>query len=147
MSLTEAQRAEIQGFVESYIDKLLRPNILVTGQSPRKRILFLVKDLDEKNLQGFIEDPLSASDLIAFNTIGDSAESVVLSTSPAQATEPLVRVIARAVEVLGTSEKALRWLNVPIRSLGDRTAASLLSTPDGISSVEDALGRIEHGVW
>jgi putative toxin-antitoxin system antitoxin component (TIGR02293 family) len=63
------------------------------------------------------------------------------------ATEPLVRVIARAVEVLGTSEKALRWLNTPIRSLGDQTPASLLGTPEGITSVEDALGRIEHGVW
>jgi putative toxin-antitoxin system antitoxin component (TIGR02293 family) len=61
--------------------------------------------------------------------------------------EPLVRVIARAVEVLGTSEKALRWLNTPIRSVGDQTPASLLISPEGITRVEDALGRIEHGVW
>jgi len=67
--------------------------------------------------------------------------------SRGQAIEPLVRVIARAVEVLGTSEKALRWLNTPIRSLGDQTPASLLSSPEGITRVEDALGRIEHGVW
>lgn len=66
--------------------------------------------------------------------------------SQAQGIEPLVRVVARAVEVLGTSEKALRWLNTPIRSLGDRTPASLLSSPEGITRVEDALGRIEHGV-
>ncbi|HTS48904.1 MAG TPA: MbcA/ParS/Xre antitoxin family protein [Bryobacteraceae bacterium] len=61
--------------------------------------------------------------------------------------EPLVRVIARAVEVLGSSEKALRWVNAPVRSLGDLTPVSLLSTPDGIARVEDVLGRIERGVW
>jgi putative toxin-antitoxin system antitoxin component (TIGR02293 family) len=65
----------------------------------------------------------------------------------AQSIEPLVQVIARAVEVLGSSEKALRWINAPIRSLGDQTPVSLLSTPEGIARVEDALGRIEHGVW
>jgi putative toxin-antitoxin system antitoxin component (TIGR02293 family) len=69
------------------------------------------------------------------------------SSARAQSLEPLVRVIARVVEVLGTSEKALRWLNAPIRSLGDRTPTSLLGTPEGIKRVEDALGRIEHGVW
>jgi putative toxin-antitoxin system antitoxin component (TIGR02293 family) len=61
--------------------------------------------------------------------------------------EPLVRVIARAVEVLGTSDKALRWINAPVRSLNNRTPASLLNTREGIERVEDALGRIEHGVW
>jgi putative toxin-antitoxin system antitoxin component (TIGR02293 family) len=60
---------------------------------------------------------------------------------------PLVRVIARAVEVFGTSEKALRWINTPVRSLGDQTPALLLGSPEGITRVEDALGSIEHGVW
>jgi putative toxin-antitoxin system antitoxin component (TIGR02293 family) len=61
--------------------------------------------------------------------------------------DALVSVTARAIEVLGTREKALRWLRIPIRSLGDRTPLSQLETPDGITRVEDVLGRIEHGVW
>jgi putative toxin-antitoxin system antitoxin component (TIGR02293 family) len=61
--------------------------------------------------------------------------------------DALVSVTARAIEVLGTREKALRWLRTPIRSLGDRTPLSQLETPDGITRVEDVLGRIEHGVW
>jgi putative toxin-antitoxin system antitoxin component (TIGR02293 family) len=77
----------------------------------------------------------------------NAGKGAAQTTSQAQPLEPLVRVIARAVEVLGTSEKALRWLNTPIRSLGDQTPASLLSSPEGITRVEDALGRIEHGVW
>jgi len=101
MSLTEAQRTEIQSVVESYLERttISRPG----GER--------------------------------------------VPTSPALATEPLVRVIARAVEVLGTSEKALRWLNAPVRSLGDQPPMSLLGSAEGIASVEDALGRIEHGVW
>ncbi len=59
----------------------------------------------------------------------------------------LVRIIARAVEVLGSSEKALRWLNAPIPVLGNQTPVSLLESPEGIARVEDALGRIQHGIW
>lgn len=74
--------------------------------------------------------------------------TVALPNPPyTQPLEPLVHVISRAVEVLGSSEKVLRWLSAPVRSLGDQAPVSLLSTPEGIARVEDALGRIEHGVW
>lgn len=59
----------------------------------------------------------------------------------------IVEITARAIEVLGAKEKALRWLKAPVRSLGGRTPLSLLDEPGGIERVEDALGRIEHGVW
>jgi putative toxin-antitoxin system antitoxin component (TIGR02293 family) len=70
-----------------------------------------------------------------------------MSSLHTQPLEPLVRVIARAVEVLGTSEKALRWLNVPVRALDDHSPASLLGSAEGRARIEDVLGRIEHGVW
>jgi uncharacterized protein (DUF2384 family) len=60
---------------------------------------------------------------------------------------PIVEVTARAMEVFGSREKALRWLNTPLRSLGDRTPLSLLNTPEGVAQVQDTLGRVEHGVW
>jgi uncharacterized protein (DUF2384 family) len=59
----------------------------------------------------------------------------------------IVEVTARAMEVFGNREKALRWLNSPVRSLGDRTPLSLLYTPEGAARVEDTLGQVEHGVW
>jgi putative toxin-antitoxin system antitoxin component (TIGR02293 family) len=62
-------------------------------------------------------------------------------------TRPIVEVTARAMEVFGTREKALRWLNTPVRSLGDQTPLSLLNTPEGVAQVQDTLGRVEHGVW
>jgi putative toxin-antitoxin system antitoxin component (TIGR02293 family) len=61
--------------------------------------------------------------------------------------EDIVEVTARAMEVFGAREKALRWLNTPLRSLGDRTPLSLLETPEGVAQVQDTLGRVEHGVW
>lgn len=61
--------------------------------------------------------------------------------------KPIVEVTARAMEVFGTREKALRWLNSPVRSLGDQTPLSLLDTPEGVARVQDTLGRVEHGVW
>jgi putative toxin-antitoxin system antitoxin component (TIGR02293 family) len=59
----------------------------------------------------------------------------------------VVDITARAIEVFGTREKALRWLKTPVRTLDDNTPLSLLGSPDGITRVEDVLGRIEHGVW
>jgi uncharacterized protein (DUF2384 family) len=61
--------------------------------------------------------------------------------------QAIVDVAARAIEVFGTREKALRWLSTPVRSLGDQTPLSLLNTPEGIAEVQDTLGRVEHGVW
>jgi putative toxin-antitoxin system antitoxin component (TIGR02293 family) len=66
---------------------------------------------------------------------------------PEPRVDAIVDITARAIEVLGNRDKALRWLKAPVRSLGDRTPLSLLQSPDGIARVEDALGRIEHGVW
>jgi uncharacterized protein (DUF2384 family) len=61
--------------------------------------------------------------------------------------DSIVEITARAIEVFGTREKALRWLKTPVRSLGDRTPISLLNQPGGVSQVQDTLGRVEHGVW
>ncbi len=61
--------------------------------------------------------------------------------------KPIVEVTARAMEVFGTREKALRWLNSPVRSLADQTPLSLLNNPEGVAQVQDTLGRVEHGVW
>jgi uncharacterized protein (DUF2384 family) len=61
--------------------------------------------------------------------------------------DSIVDVTARAVEVFGSRERALRWLKTPVRSLGDQTPLSLLNTREGVAQVQDTLGRVEHGVW
>ena len=62
-------------------------------------------------------------------------------------TESLVETTARAIEVFGSRENAMRWLRTPVRALGNRTPISLLNTPDGLARVQDVLGQVEHGVW
>ena len=61
--------------------------------------------------------------------------------------DSIVEVTARAIEVFGTREKALRWLKAPVRALSDQTPLSLLNSPEGVAQVQDTLGRVEHGVW
>ncbi len=61
--------------------------------------------------------------------------------------EPFIEITARAIEILGTREKAIRWLNAPVRALGNRTPVSLLDSAEGIARVGEVLGQIEHGVW
>jgi len=57
------------------------------------------------------------------------------------------RVEARACDVLGEREKALRWLDTPNRALGGRRPLDLLDDGLGAKQVEKILGRIETGVY
>lgn len=59
----------------------------------------------------------------------------------------LARITARAGEVLGSTEKAARWLQKPNRALGGEIPIGLLDTDLGAGMVGTVLGRIEHGVY
>ena len=59
----------------------------------------------------------------------------------------LVRLRAKAEEVLGTAEKALQWLEAPNRALGGTPPLSLLDTDIGTQAAEAVLARIEYGVF
>lgn len=59
----------------------------------------------------------------------------------------LARVVAAAVDVLGSGSKASRWLQRPNRALGNETPLSQMDTDAGVRMVEQLLGRIEHGVF
>lgn len=59
----------------------------------------------------------------------------------------VTRVIVRAIEALGSSDKAATWLRTTNRALRGTTPLSLLETDMGARMVERTLGRIEHGVY
>ena len=59
----------------------------------------------------------------------------------------MARIIARAIDVLGSKEKAGTWLDRPNRALGGIKPLALLDTDIGVSQVEDVLGRMEYGVY
>jgi putative toxin-antitoxin system antitoxin component (TIGR02293 family) len=53
----------------------------------------------------------------------------------------------RAIEVLGSLEKARRWFSGPKRALGNKTPMEFCNTELGAEEVTNLLGRIEHGVF
>jgi putative toxin-antitoxin system antitoxin component (TIGR02293 family) len=59
----------------------------------------------------------------------------------------LVRLRTRAIEVLGTREKALRWRVAPNRALEGASPMSLLDTDIGTQAAEAVLTRVEYGVF
>jgi putative toxin-antitoxin system antitoxin component (TIGR02293 family) len=59
----------------------------------------------------------------------------------------LVRVSARAEEILGDRDAARSWVREPNRALGGATPFQMLDTDVGLGAVLDVLGRIEHGVY
>ena len=59
----------------------------------------------------------------------------------------LTRLFIRGVDVFGSKEKFGRWLRKPVRSLGMQRPLDLLDSAVGYTVVEQALGRIEHGIF
>jgi putative toxin-antitoxin system antitoxin component (TIGR02293 family) len=59
----------------------------------------------------------------------------------------LGRIAALAEEVLGTRQKATRWLHQPNRALGHAVPLRQLDTELGARHVEDLLLRVAHGVY
>ena len=59
----------------------------------------------------------------------------------------LARVAYRAIQTLGSHEKAEQWLERPNRALGGERPLSLLDTDIGARQVKAVLGRIDHGVF
>ena len=59
----------------------------------------------------------------------------------------LARITAKAIETLGTEEKATNWLRKPNRALGGVVPLHLTSTDIGARQVEDILSKIEYGIF
>ena len=49
-------------------------------------------------------------------------------------------VIARATELMGDRDEAMRWLGTPVRALDFDTPVSLLGTREGAARVERVIG-------
>ena len=59
----------------------------------------------------------------------------------------VARVMANAIQVLGSREKAAQWLRSPNRALDATAPISLLDTDIGAQQVGEILGRIEYGIY
>jgi len=70
-----------------------------------------------------------------------------LGLSASDGTARLVRVFDRAVEVLGTRDRATEWLRTSNDALGGDAPRTWLDTDAGTAEVLRVLGRLEHGVF
>jgi putative toxin-antitoxin system antitoxin component (TIGR02293 family) len=59
----------------------------------------------------------------------------------------MARVVALANEILGTEDKASRWMVAPNRALGGQRPFDQLDTELGVRSVEEVLQRIAYGMY
>jgi putative toxin-antitoxin system antitoxin component (TIGR02293 family) len=90
---------------------------------------------------------LSAALHIPPRTIARRKKAATLPADESDRLFRLARLAAEAARVLGSEEKAARWLHAHNRALGNQTPLSLLDTEIGAQQVEAVLGRIEHGVF
>jgi putative toxin-antitoxin system antitoxin component (TIGR02293 family) len=74
-------------------------------------------------------------------------EKQALTAEESERVVRLARVLAQATEVLGTREKARRWLQKSNRALGGEVPLRLLDTDVGANAVLEELGRIDNGVF
>ena len=58
----------------------------------------------------------------------------------------IIRLYQRTVDVLG-EDSATEWLTTPKRFLGGKTPLDFADTEIGAHEIDQALGRLEHGVF
>jgi putative toxin-antitoxin system antitoxin component (TIGR02293 family) len=74
-------------------------------------------------------------------------EKQALTVEESERVVRLARVLAEATHVLGSAEKARRWLQKPSRALGGEMPLQMLDTDIGGNAVLEELGRIDYGVF
>jgi putative toxin-antitoxin system antitoxin component (TIGR02293 family) len=70
-----------------------------------------------------------------------------LSSAESDRMMRLARVVAHALDTLGTEQKAASWLKTPNIVLGGESPLSLLDTDAGANEVDTVLGRIDYGIY
>jgi putative toxin-antitoxin system antitoxin component (TIGR02293 family) len=59
----------------------------------------------------------------------------------------VIRIYDHAVRVLGDRDKALHWLDKPLRRFSGRTPLQMLRTEFGARMVEEMLGQTDYGMF
>lgn len=73
--------------------------------------------------------------------------NALLKPAEAERTVRIGRLVKHATDVFAGAAAARDWFQRPLRALGGKTPLELCATEPGAREVEQALGRIEHGVF
>jgi putative toxin-antitoxin system antitoxin component (TIGR02293 family) len=90
---------------------------------------------------------MNASLGFAHRTVARRAHEKKLSSTESERLVRLSRVLVEAKRVLGSDEKARRWVLKPSRALGGNVPLGMLVTDIGTNAVLEELGRIDFGVF
>ncbi len=71
----------------------------------------------------------------------------LLSPDESERVVRLIRIVTQAERVLENNENARRWMAKPLAILGGKSPLEMSATEPGARAVEQALGRLEHGVF
>lgn len=96
---------------------------------------------------GLSRESIARSAGIAQRTLARRLKEGRLKPAESDLLARLARVLARAEDVLGTPEKAGRWMTRPNQALGGAVPLEETRTDIGTDGVWQLLGRIEHGVY
>jgi putative toxin-antitoxin system antitoxin component (TIGR02293 family) len=127
----------LKGDVRSYLE--IMPMV-------REGLPFRAMERVAKALALSVDDTAQSLGL-ARRTMARRKTMKTLDTSESERVVRLARSFTRATSVLGSREKARRWFQKPNRALRNEAPLSMLDTDIGAQAVEDALTRIEHGVF
>ncbi len=92
------------------------------------------------------EEEVAAIAGMAVRTLARRKVGRVLRPDESDRLYRAARVVARAIEVLGSREKAERWMKKSNPALGGEIPLSLLDTDLGVQQILGTLGRIEYGL-
>jgi len=90
---------------------------------------------------------LDLAPLIPQRTQLASKERMRLTPEQSDRLARFARLLSMAEETFGSMEKARTWLERPNRALGGKKPIELVRRSSGSLLVEQALGRLAHGVY
>ncbi len=84
---------------------------------------------------------------VAERTLIRKIQAGRLTADQSERMNRVARLLMRSVDVLGSKERALRWLKAPRSYFAGKPPLDFADTELGCQEVFNLLGRIEHGVF
>jgi putative toxin-antitoxin system antitoxin component (TIGR02293 family) len=112
---------------------------------PHAALAYLVSGLTVLRKPGSLEMAIGMSLLTLQRRRDESAKP--LSQEQSGWTWRFAEILAKATEVFGSQQEAERWMDQPAMALNQHRPIDLLGTPAGVDALEDALRRMEYGVY
>ncbi|HEX9730943.1 MAG TPA: antitoxin Xre/MbcA/ParS toxin-binding domain-containing protein [Thermoanaerobaculia bacterium] len=139
--------------IVTILDLLGRPRIAGQAPNPIAMALAVRRGLPWRTFEALVsalaitQAELAAKLHIHSRTLARRKAAGRLEAMESDRAFRLARILAHAVEVFESIERARDWLKSENRALDGQPPFELLDTDAGAQEVDDVLGRIEHGIF